>query len=49
MCECSSCVLFQVCCAQILGSVSYIPLQETMKVLDLMQDRKATGRDCVVP
>lgn len=28
---------------------AYIPLQETKKILDLMQDRKETGRDCVVP
>lgn len=36
-------------CAQILVPVLYIPLQETMKILDLMQDRKETSRDCVVP
>ena len=41
----SSCKRLQVCCAQILVPVSYIPLQETMKILDLMQDREDTGRD----
>ena len=45
MFNCSSCVPYQVYCAQILVPVSYIPLQETMKILDVMQDRKETGRD----
>lgn len=47
MYDCSSCIQYQVYCSQILVPVSYIPLQETMKILDLMQGR--TGRDCVVP
>lgn len=40
---CSGCIQFQVYCAKILVPVSYIPLQETMKILDLMQDGKETA------
>lgn len=41
--------VYHVYCAQFLFPASYIPLQETMKILDLMQDRTEIATDCVVP